>query len=154
MDGNDTKGILEARIRQMADGNYSDNGFSLDDFDPNPQEETRKDRPTQRQVAKKQKHSSKISERNSSDSEIDVPAISVEEYENRFFANRTYDFRISFSMNRNTLDILRKVLHDMESRSTLSSFIENILLDHLQTYRTLINEATAEKIRKPTIPNI
>ena len=53
-----------------------------------------------------------------------------------------------------TLDILRKVLHDMESRTTLSSFIENILLDHLQTYRTLINRATADKIRKPTIPNI
>ena len=40
MDSNDAKGILEARIKQMAEGGCSDNGFSLDDFDPKPEEET------------------------------------------------------------------------------------------------------------------
>ena len=154
MDRNDTKGILEARIRQMADSNYSDSGFSLEDFDPEPQEKADIKAPVIKQIQKNQKHSRKNQEHNDCYSNSEAYQIGVEEYENRFFINRTYDSRISFSMNRHTIDILRKVLYDMESRATLSSFIENILLDHLQTYRSLINEATADKIRKPTIPNI
>ena len=37
---NNNKGILEARIKQMAEGNYKemDKEFSLDDFDPKPAE--------------------------------------------------------------------------------------------------------------------
>lgn len=39
---NNNKGILEARIKQMAEGNYKemDKEFSLDDFDPKPAEKT------------------------------------------------------------------------------------------------------------------
>lgn len=154
MDRNDTKGILEARIRQMADGGYSGNGFPLDEFDPDPQEETRTETPAMTQETKRQKVSKKNPEHNNHNSANELSTISVEEYENRFFTNRTYDSRISFSLNRHTIDILRNVLYEMESRATLSSFIENILLDHLNTYRLLINGATADKIRKPTIPNI
>ncbi len=143
MDMNDTRGILEARIRQMADGH----SISMDDFDPSTQEAARKEAVPEKRAAGKQRPNRRIPDN-------EEPPLSVEEYERRFFASRSYGLRISFSMNRDTLDILRKVLHDMESRTTLSSFIENILLDHLQTYRTLINRATADKIRKPTIPNI
>ena len=40
---NNNKGILEARIKQMAEGNYKemDKEFSLDDFDPKPAEKTK-----------------------------------------------------------------------------------------------------------------
>lgn len=154
MNKDDTQGILEARIRQMADHNYSDDGFSFDDFDPTPTEED-----TKAVLPIKEKTVRKPRKRN-----MDILESGLENennhltdadgYEKRFFANRTYNSRVSFSMNRTTLDILRKVLRDMESNATLSSFIENILLDHLHTYRELINEATADKLRKPTIPNI
>lgn len=37
MDRSETKGILEARIRQMAEGDIRQENFSLEDFDPAPQ---------------------------------------------------------------------------------------------------------------------
>lgn len=162
MDSNDAKGILEARIKQMAEGGCSDNGFSLDDFDPKPEEETpakkaKEETASEKKTGKQKKYANR-SEGSPLviDRKLDSNTVlmDVEEYGRRFLMNRPYDFRVSFSMNRTTLDILRRVLYDLESRTTLSSFIENILLDHLQTYRTLINEATVEKIRKPTIPNL
>lgn len=158
MDRSETKGILEARIRQMAEGNIRQENFSLEDFDPAPQATNENSIPVNEKRKGKAKSNAAVSK-----ASLPEPTglgyngkccMDAIEYGQRFFINRPYSFRVSFSMNRTTLDILRKILYDMESRTSLSSFIENILLDHLQTYRTLINDATADKIRKPTIPNI
>lgn len=145
MKKNDTNGILEARIRQMANGNFTDNGFTLADFDPEPHVPVQD---TDGQTGRKPR---KNGYPKKSDKQTDM---TISEYESMFLTNRQIDYRTSFPMNRITLDILRNILRDLESRTSLSSFIENILLDHLQTYRTLINTATEEKIRKPTIPTI
>lgn len=155
MDKNDTQGILEARIRQMAEKSYSDNGFSIEDFDPATDREEEPTTGTAPKDKASKKHKKRKEETLAFEENPDTShPISADEYEKRFFVNRTYDFRVSFSLNRATLDILRQILKDMDSRATLSSFVENILLDHLHTYRSLINDATADKPRKPTIPNI
>ncbi len=138
MDKNNSKGILEARIRQMAEGKT---GMTLDDFDPKP--DTVPPSPV-------------MPEHGLSSDSSDTAGIrtDIEEYKRTFLVSRPFEKRTSFPLNRTTLDILKNILHDMDSRTSLSSFVENILLEHLHTYRRLINEATAEKIRKPTIPNI
>ena len=138
MDKNNSKGILEARIRQMAEGKT---GMTLDDFEPKP--DTVPASPV-------------MPEHGLSSDSSDTAGIrtDIEEYKRTFLVSRPFEKRTSFPLNRTTLDILKNILHDMDSRTSLSSFVENILLEHLHTYRRLINEATAEKIRKPTIPNI
>lgn len=143
MDRNNNKGILEARIRQMAEGKFGgrETGMTLDDFDPKP------DTVPPSPVTKERDYSSDCSD--TADIQTDI-----EEYKRTFLVSRPFEKRTSFPLNRTTLDILKNILHDMDSRTSLSSFVENILLEHLHTYRQLINEATAEKIRKPTIPNI
>ena len=128
---NNNKGILEARIKQMAEGNYKemDKEFSLDDFDPKPVEKTTKQEETEPTENKKPEKSTtnkkKPAERNDPSD--------MEEYRNRFLVSRPFDKRTSFPLNRVTLDILK---------------------DHLNNYRSLINDATAKNIRKHTIPNM
>lgn len=144
MDKNNSKGILEARIRQMAEEKFGgrETGMTLDDFDPKP------DTVPPSPVTKEERCQS------SDGSYTTVIRTDIEEYKRTFLVSRPFEKRTSFPLNRTTLDILKNILHDMDSRTSLSSFVENILLEHLHTYRQLINEATAEKIRKPTIPNI
>lgn len=144
MEKSSARDILEARIRQMADGSAADNDFSLEDFDPAPSDDgTEVPRPM------------RTTKKESLRSRREKPEVlTIETYEQLFLSNRPIDYRTSFPINKSTLDILRKVLRDMESRTSLSSFIDNILLHHLQTYRALINKATEEKLRQPTIPNI
>lgn len=149
---NNNNGILEARIKQITEGNYKemDKEFSLDDFDPKPVEKTTKQEETEPTENKKPEKSTtnkkKPAERNDPSD--------MEEYRNRFLISRPFDKRTSFPLNRVTLDILKDILHDTNSRVSLSSFVENILLDHLNNYRSLINDATAKNIRKHTIPNM
>lgn len=147
---NNNKGILEARIKQMAEGNYKEmeKEFSLDDFDPKPAETTTQEEtePTEN------KKPEKLTTNKKKPVERNDPS-DMEEYRNRFLVSRPFDKRTSFPLNRVTLDILKDILHDTNSRVSLSSFVENILLDHLNNYRSLINDATAKNIRN-TIPNM
>ena len=135
----------------MAEGNYKDmdKEFSLDEFDPKPVETTTQEEKEPTENKKPEKPAAnrkKPAERNDPSD--------MEEYRNRFLVSRPFDKRTSFPLNRVTLDILKDVLHDTNSRVSLSSYVENILLDHLNNYRSLINDATAKNIRKHTIPNM
>ena len=135
----------------MAEGNYKemDKEFSLDDFDPKPAEKT-----TQEETETiENKKPEKLTTNKKKPVERNDPS-DMEEYRNRFLVSRPFDKRTSFPLNRVTLDILKDILHDTNSRVSLSSFVENILLDHLNNYRSLINDATAKNIRKHTMPNM
>ena len=135
----------------MAEGNYKemDKEFSLDDFDPKPAEKT-----TQEETETiENKKPEKLTTNKKKPVERNDPS-DMEEYRNRFLVSRPFDKRTSFPLNRVTLDILKDILHDTNSRVSLSSFVENILLDHLNNYRSLINDVTAKNIRKHTIPNM
>ena len=135
----------------MAEGNYKEmeKEFSLDDFDPKPAETTTQEEtePTEN------KKPEKLTTNKKKPVERNDPS-DMEEYRNRFLISRPFDKRTSFPLNRVTLDILKDILHDTNSRVSLSSFVENIMLDHLNNYRSLINDATPKNIRKHTIPNM
>lgn len=134
------KGILEARIKQMAEGNYKDMGenFSLDEFDPKGET----------------KSNNEVVPTIETSFSTDDTDIDMNGYIERFLTPRTFEKRTSFPINRVTLDILKDILHDLECKTSLSAYVENILIQHLLTYRELINEATDKRIRKPTIPKL
>ena len=135
----------------MAEGNYKemDKEFSLDDFDPKPAEKTTQEETEtieNKQPEKLPTHPKNPVARNDTSD--------MEEYRKRLLVSRPFDKRTSFPLNRVTLDILKDILHDTNRPVSLSPFVENILLDHLNNYRSLINDATAKNIRKHTIPNM
>jgi hypothetical protein len=52
-------------------------------------------------------------------------------------------------MNVETLQVLRNILHDLNQRVSMTSYIENILREHLREHQNLIND-TADKQRSKT----
>lgn len=76
----------------------------------------------------------------------------MEVYRERFFQYRGGFSKMSFSADRELLQILRRILWDTESKTSLSCYVNAILEDHIIHYRALINKATEENIRKQTIP--
>ena len=82
---NNNKGILEARIKQMAEGNYKEmeKEFSLDDFDPKPAETTTQEEtePTEN------KKPEKLTTNKKKPVERNDPS-DMEEYRNRFLVSR------------------------------------------------------------------
>ncbi|MCI7069845.1 MAG: DUF3408 domain-containing protein [Bacteroides pyogenes] len=59
--------------------------------------------------------------------------------------------KTAFTMNVETLDMLRSVLQDLRERVSMASYLDNILREHLKSHRELLNQATAKQRRKTTI---
>lgn len=74
------------------------------------------------------------------------------EYQQSFLSPTVFDVKTQFTVNRETVDQLKVILQDLGSRTTLTAYIENILRDHISEYRDLINQVTAKRRRKETIP--
>ena len=63
-----------------------------------------------------------------------------EAYQMLFLAHRESNKKSGFTISTEVLEMLRNCLRDTKSKTTLTSYIENILLDHLRTYKGLIND--------------
>ncbi|TFH94115.1 DUF3408 domain-containing protein [Porphyromonas levii] len=74
------------------------------------------------------------------------------EYQQIFLAPKVLESKTQFSLSRDTVTLLKIILQDLGSRTTLTAYIENILRDHISEYRDLINQVTAKRRRKETIP--
>ncbi|ETK05599.1 hypothetical protein T229_02365, partial [Tannerella sp. oral taxon BU063 isolate Cell 5] len=59
--------------------------------------------------------------------------------------------KTAFTMNVETLQILRNVLQDLGVRLPMAAYIDNILREHLRTHRDLLNNAAARQRRKTTV---
>ena len=68
-----------------------------------------------------------------------------EDYKAKFFIPRR------FTINTETLTILRNVLRDTKAETTLTAYIENILTNHLKTHQELINEIADKQKLKNTL---
>lgn len=77
---------------------------------------------------------------------------SFTEYQQRFLAPNVFELRTQFTVNKETTDLMKIILQDLGSKTTLTAYIENILRDHISEYRELINQVTAKRRRKETIP--
>ena len=79
-------------------------------------------------------------------------ASTIEEYRASYFVPLRIREKTSFTMNAETLEILRCVLQDLHERVSMVSYIDNIIREHLRAHRELLNQASAKQRRKTTIP--
>ncbi len=79
------------------------------------------------------------------------PQTDYESYQKLFLNPCTIENRVSFSLNRDTIDLLRNILHDLRGKSTLSAYVENILRDHLSNHKESIEKGIEKNRRKPII---
>ena len=75
----------------------------------------------------------------------------IDDYKIRFLLPVRFASKTAFTMNIETLEILRNVLHDLDERVTMAAYIENILRQHLSEHRELLNAAADAKRRTQTI---
>lgn len=81
----------------------------------------------------------------------EVP-MTMEAYRSLYLQPTRIREKTAFTMNVETLEILRSVLQDLRERVSMASYLENILREHLRSHRELLNQATAKQRRKTTIP--
>ena len=91
-------------------------------------------------------------------SEEDISSPSVhsdyncfEDYRNRFLHTSRFPRKTAFTMNVETLQVLRNILHDLNQRVSMTSYIENILREHLREHQNLINDAADKQRSKTTV---
>lgn len=75
----------------------------------------------------------------------------IESYRNRFLQTSRFTQRTAFTMNVETLQLLRNVLHDLNERVPMASYIENILREHLRAHQDLLNDAADKQRRLNTL---
>ena len=74
-----------------------------------------------------------------------------EDYKIKFFIPRRSRNKSGFTINTETLSILRNVLRDTKAETTLTAYIENILTNHLKAHQELINEIADKQKLKNTL---
>lgn len=87
-----------------------------------------------------------------SEEDISSPSVhsdynSFEDYRNRFLHTSRFPRKTAFTMNVETLQVLRNILHDLNQRVSMTSYIENILREH----QNLINDAADKQRSKTTV---
>ena len=90
-----------------------------------------------------------LSEKDTSSPSVHSDFNSFEDYRNRFLHTSRFPRKTAFTMNVETLQVLRNILHDLNQRVSMTSYIENILREHLREHQNLIND-TADKQRSKT----
>ena len=90
-----------------------------------------------------------LSEEDTSSPAVHSDFNSFEDYRNRFLHTSRFPRKTAFTMNVETLQVLRNILHDLNQRVSMTSYIENILREHLREHQNLIND-TADKQRSKT----
>ena len=90
-----------------------------------------------------------LSEEDTSSPSVHSDFNSFEDYRNRFLHTSRFPRKTAFTMNVETLQVLRNILHDLNQRVYMTTYIENILREHLREHQNLIND-TADKQRSKT----
>uniref|UniRef100_A0AB33IY87 DUF3408 domain-containing protein n=1 Tax=Prevotella sp. GTC17254 TaxID=3236794 RepID=A0AB33IY87_9BACT len=81
----------------------------------------------------------------------EISRISFEDYRTRYLQSVRLRERTNFTMNVDTLQVLRNILQDLGERVSMASYIDNILREHLKEHKELLNNATAKHRRKVAI---
>ena len=74
-----------------------------------------------------------------------------EDYKIKFFIPRRSRNKSGFTINTETLSILRNVLRDTKAETTLTAYIENILTNYFKAHQELINEIADKQKLKNTL---
>ena len=165
--------LLQAKMREMANiGVTKRTADNIPDFDEpidldeeptleeeynvvSETEETTSSTPTSSPQAS-QRHSSK---RKLSDKGEEKPnprscssTLEFAAYEERFLTSvRDGRNKSGFSIHTEVLQLLRNVVSDLRVETSITSYIENIILDHLKTHQELLNQIVSQRRRDKTI---
>lgn len=165
--------LLQAKMREMANiGVTKRTAENIPDFDepidldeePTLEEECNAVSETEEATAStpttspqaSQRHSSK---RKHSDKEEQKPSprscsstLEFAAYEERFLTSvRDGRNKSGFSIHTEVLQLLRNVVSDLRVETSITSYIENIILDHLKTHQELLNQIASQRRRDKTI---
>lgn len=78
--------------------------------------------------------------------------ISFSQYADLYLtANSTKGAKSGFTIRTEVLQTLRHVLSDLRSDTTLSSYIERIIVEHLRTHQQLLNKEIVKRKKEQTI---
>ena len=163
--------LLQAKMREMANiGVTKRTAENIPDFDEpidldeeptleeNPTledecnavsetEETTASTPTSSPQASQRHSSKKKSTPRSCSSTLEFAA-----YEERFLTSvRDGRNKSGFSIHTEVLQLLRNVVSDLRVETSITSYIENIILDHLKTHQELLNQIASQRRRDKTI---
>ena len=148
------KKILEAKLREMSeDGVMKSEPKETLSFDPPDEDED--DEPHDRARVKpspEEIHIPKETEREKTREVLcETQTFTLDDYRSRYLVSVRIREKTAFTMNVETLQVLKNVLQDLGERIAMASYIDNILREHLKAYKELLNNATAKQRRKTTI---
>ena len=145
---------LEAKLKEMSeDGVMKGKPKETLAFDP-PNEDEENELQEAKEVRPVQEKTSFLQETNAERTrEVphETPALSLDDYRTRYFHAVRIREKTAFTMNVETLQVLRNVLQDLGERVSMACYIDNILREHLKEHKELLNNATAKHRRKVAI---
>ena len=146
--------ILEAKLKEMSeDGVMKGKPKDTLAFDPpdedgeNEPQETKGSMQVQGKVPDLQDTNTEKVRKMSHETQT----LSLDDYRTRYFHAVRIREKTAFTMNVETLQVLRNVLQDLGERVSMASYIDNILREHLREHKELLNNATARQRRKTTV---
>ena len=146
--------ILEAKLKEMSeDGVMKDKSKETLAFDP-PDEDGENEPQEAKEVMPVQGNTSLLQDTNTEKvrkTSHETPAFSLDDYRAHYFHAVRIREKTAFTMNVETLQVLRNVLQDLGERVSMASYIDNILREHLREHKELLNNATARQRRKTTV---
>ena len=146
--------ILEAKLKEMSeDGVMKGKPKETLTFDP-PDEDEENEQQEAKEIMPVQGKTSLLQDTNTERTrEVphETPTLSLDDYRARYFHTVRIREKTAFTMNVETLQVLRNVLQDLGERVSMGSYIDNILREHLREHKELLNNATARQRRKTTI---
>ena len=146
--------ILEAKLKEMSeDGVMKGKPKETLTFDP-PDEDEENEQQEAKEIMPVQGKTSLLQETNAERTrEVphETPTLSLDDYRTRYFHTVRIREKTAFTMDVETLQVLRNVLQDLGERISMAAYIDNILREHLREHKELLNNATARQRRKTTI---
>ena len=146
--------ILEAKLKEMSeDGVMKGKPKETLAFDP-PNEDEENELQEAKEVRPVQGNTPVLQETNAERARKvphETQVLSLDDYRTRYFHAVRIREKTAFTMNVETLQVLRNVLQDLGERVSMASYIDNILREHLREHKELLNNATARQRRKTTI---
>ena len=160
--------LLQAKMREMANiGVTKRTAENIPDFDepidldeePTLEEECNAVSETEETTASSQASQRHSSKRKLSDKGEKKPnprscssTLEFAAYEERFLTSvRDGRNKSGFSIHTEVLQLLRNVVSDLRVETSITSYIENIILDHLKTHQELLNQTASQRRRDKTI---
>ena len=146
--------ILETKLKEMSeDGMMKGKPKDTLAFDP-PDEDEENEQQEAKEIMPVQGNTPVLQETNAERARkvpYETQVLSLDDYRTRYFHAVRIREKTAFTMDVETLQVLRNVLQDLGERVSMASYIDNILREHLREHKELLNNATAKQRRKVAI---